>query len=251
MRSNPSLSLRLLTPCLAGALLFGAAPASAQKTLDAYAQPSLKDVSASVDVVSKNDRELGKIGKGYVDAYKLTEQVIQYKEPGRVRFQGKRGLFTIRYITNGGSKLTEVPTLRIRKKADISKEPAKGDSINDLGVLTPSWAARVQDRWLRTETREGKTLQVFEYWYKEDPRYRHTLWIDPETRTIAEHVAHHRNPKRPGFKKRFVYGDVKQVNGVWLPTKVMLYNGENNLAATMRYESIKVNAGLKDSLFSI
>lgn len=245
----------LATKCalpLAGSLLAVGlgSPAWAQKTLDFYVQPTLKDVTASASVVSKNDRELAKIGKGFVEAYKLTSQVVSCKEPNRVRFQGKQGLFTIRYITNGTRKLTEVPTLRIRKVDDISKEPAKGDTIADMGIVTASWADRVESRWLRTEKQEGKTLQVFEFWYKEDPRYRHTLTLDPATRLIVDHVAHHRNTNKPGFKKRFVYAEPKQYNGVWVPTKVSIYNPENKLAATMAYEGIKVNTGLQDSLFN-
>jgi hypothetical protein len=223
--------------------------AHAQKTLDAYAQPALKDLSASVDVLSHNDGELRKIGKGYVDAYKLAKQEVQCREPSQMRFQGKKGLFTIRYITNGARKLTEVPTLRIRKVDDISKEPGKGDSISDLGVITPAWADRVEAKWVRAETKGGANLQVFEFWYKEDPRRRHTISVDPATKTIVEHIDHHRSKKKPGFRKRLVFSQPKQVNGVWLPTRAALYNGENKLSAEVKYESIQVNSGLSEKLF--
>lgn len=226
-----------------------AGPVHAQKSLDDYAQPALKDLSASVDVISHNDRELSKIGKGYVDAYKLAQQEVQCREPSQVRLQGKKGVFTIRYVTNGKRKLTEVPTLRIRKVEDISKEPGKGDSISDLGVITPAWADLVEAKWLRQETKHGKNLQVFEFWYKEDPRRRHTIYLDPATKTIVEHIDHHRSKKKSGFRKRFVFSEPRQLNGVWLPTRVSLYNGENKLSAQVKYESIKINSGLADSLF--
>ena len=244
------LATRSALAALAGALCLGASPAWAQKTLDFYAQPALTDLSTSVSIVSKNDRELEKIGKGYVDAYRLDKQQIWCKEPGRMRFEGKQGVFTIRYVTNGNRRLTEVPTLRVREVDDISKEPGKGDAIVDLGIVTQAWVDRVQDRWLRQETRDGKTYQVFEFWFKEDPRYRHTLWMDPATKTVMEHTAHHRSRRKPGFRKRMVYSDLKQINGVWVPTKVTLYNGENKLAGVTRYDSIKVNTNIPDSLFN-
>jgi outer membrane lipoprotein-sorting protein len=244
-------AVRVLAPAVLAALFLCAArPARAQKALSDYVQANLKDLSASVDVVSKNDAELEKIGKGYVDAYRLGKQEIWSKEPSRMRFQGKQGVFVIRYVTNGGRKLTEVPTLRIHKVEDISTEPGKADSISDLGIVTTAWAERVESRWLRTENRDGKALQVFEVWYKEDPHARHTLWLDPTTKTIVEHIHHYRVRNKPGFRKRLVYSDLKQVNGVWVPTKVSMYNTDDKLAGVLRYDGIKVNTGLADSLFN-
>jgi hypothetical protein len=242
-------TLAPLATCAFAAALALAAPAQAQKSLDDYVQPALKDLSATIDVISHNDRELSKIGKGYVDAYKLAQQEVQCREPLQVRLQGKKGVFTIRYITNGNRRLTEVPTLRIRKVEDISREPSKGDSISDLGVITPSWADQVEAKWVRQETRNGKNLQVFEYWYKQDPRRKHTIFLDPTTKTMVEHIDHHRSKKKTGFRKRLVFSEPRQLNGVWLPTRAALYNGENKLGAQVKYESIKVNTGLSESLF--
>ncbi|MFN3648076.1 MAG: hypothetical protein ACK47B_00740 [Armatimonadota bacterium] len=246
-----TLSPRLVPAALAAACSLAlVAPVFAQKTLDHYIQPSLKDLSASVDVVSKNDRELAKIGKGYVDAYKLSKQEVWAKEPGRVRFQGKQGVFTIRYVTNGNRKLTEVPTLRIKDVDDISQEPSKGDSIVDLGVISTTWANRVVSRWLRTEQRAGKTVQIFQTWYKEDPRRKYTFVLDPATKTVVERIEHHRNKKKEGYRKRLVYSEVKQVDGVSVPTRVELYNGEGKLAGVMKYDAIKINSGLPDTMFT-
>ena len=245
-----------LKPALAVATLLGtfaatiSVPASAQKSLDGYCQPAFKDAAATIDIVSHNNKELGKIGKGYVQAMSLRSQEIWCKEPSRVRFQGKKGLFTIRYVTTGTKKLTEVPTLRIHKVEDISKEPGKGDSISDLGIITQSWADSIEARWLRTDTVDGKQAQVFEYWRKEDPKSKHTISIDPTTHIILENISHHRSKKKVGFKKRLVYSEPKQFNGVWMPTKVTIYNGENKQAAEMRYEKIRINTGLDEKLFS-
>jgi hypothetical protein len=240
-----------LIPAVAGVLLLHAGPAHAQKNLDAFAQPALKDLTAGVRVLSHNSRELRKIGKSFEEGYKLERQEISCKEPGMVRYQGKKGLLTLRYITNGNRRLSEVSTFRIRKNEDISKEPNKGETIADLGVITPAWVDRVESKWLRTEERGGKRVEVFQYWYKEDPRYLHTIVVDPTTKTIIETTAHHRSRKKPGFKKRFVYSEVTRINGVNLPQRVGVYNGENKLAAELRYEGIRVNTGLPDTLFKL
>lgn len=239
----------LTSAAAAGVLLLGR-PVLAQKTLDFYVQPGLKDLTSTVKVISKSDKELEKIGSGYVDVYRMDKRQIMCKEPNRVRLEGKQGVFTIRYVTNGDRKLTEVPTLRIHKVDDISKEPGKGDSIFDLGVITQSWVDGTQSRWLRTETRDNKTLQVFEVWDSADPRSRRTVWFDPSNHTVVERITHHRNKNKSGFRKRLVYSEPKQVNGIWLPTRVQLFNADNKLAADVRYDSIQVNSNLADSLFS-
>lgn len=248
---------RLLSTARIAALTVSAAlgalaalPVQAQKSLADYAQPTLKDLTANVKIVSKNNAELKKIGKGYVDGYSLGSQEFWWQQPDRVRFQGKKGLMTVRRITNGSKQLLEVPPLH-RKVTDLTKKPGKGDSISDIGVIAADWVRDVESRWLRNETRGGKTYPVFEYWEKLDPRYKHELIIDPETKTVIERIDHHRNPKTPGFRKRFVYSEVQDVGGVKLPARVEVYNGENKLAAVMKYEKVKVNTNLSDKMFKI
>jgi hypothetical protein len=221
-----------------------------QKSLEVYVQPTLQDLTATVAVISKNDRELAKIGKGYVDTYRLAKQEIWVKEPGKVAFEGKQGLMTVRRVTNGDRMLLEVALLRVHKVEDISSEPGKGDSVSDLGVVTADWLKRIEARWLRTETRGAQNLQVFEYWYPEDPRAKTTIWMDPTRRTVVERISHHRAVTKPGFKKKFVFSELKQFNGVWLPTRVDLVNSDNKVAASMRYEGIRVNTGVQDKLFT-
>jgi outer membrane lipoprotein-sorting protein len=239
---------------LAGFCAAAALPAGAQKSLEAFAQPNLRDLTASFKVLTHNDRELEKIGKGYTDAYTLDSQQFFFKEPDRVRFQGKRGLVSVLRISNGNRQMQEVGGLAVlknRRMENLDKKPGKADTILDLGVLTPGLIGGMESKWVRTEARDGKKLEVFEFWHKADPRLRQTLWIDPGTKIVVDRIEHHRAASKPGFKKRFVYTEPKQFDGVWLPTRVAVYNGENKLAGTARYDSIKVNTGLPDKLFKL
>ncbi len=99
--------------------------------------------------------------------------------------------------------------------------------------------------------KDGKNLEEFDYWYKGDkePALRNTIWVDPATKTVVEHIMHHHAKKKAGFKKRIVYSLPKQFNGVWMPTHLSLYSPENKLAGELQYESIQVNTSLADSLF--
>lgn len=253
-RHHPALKALFLAaalPLVALAGLSTARPARAQKSIDAFIQKGLKDLTAELEVVSKNDAELRKIGKGYADAYSVQKKNFWYKEPGKVRFEGKKGLITFRMITNGDRKMTQMSFPPIKDVDDLKKDPGKADAISDIGILTPDWLPDHDYVWNRTEKKDGRTLEVFQYWDKRDPRYKHTIWIDPATKTIAEHIAHHRAKRLAGFKKRFVFSKVQQISGVWVPTEVTIYSPSNKAAGTMRYDSIKINTGIPDSLFKI
>lgn len=253
-RHQPALKALFLAsalPLVALAGLSTARPAQAQKSIEAYFQKGLKDLTAELEVVSKNDAELRKIGKGYADAYSVQKKSFWYKEPGKVKFEGKKGLITFRMVTNGDQRMTQISFPPYKKVDDLKKDPGKADSISDIGILTPDWLPDHDYVWARSEKKDGKDLEVFEFWDKRDPRYKHTIWVDPATKTITEHIAHHRAKKLKGFKKRFVFTNVKQISGVWIPTEVTVYSPTNKPAGTMRYDSIKVNTGVPDSLFKI
>lgn len=220
----------------------------AEKPLEEYAQPNLRDLAAKIKILSHDDRVLSKISKDFPRGFTLSSQEIWCKEPGKVRFQGRKGIITVRQITNGTRKLFEAPA--VHKVDDISKEPGKGDSIADLGLITPAWIDTVEYQWLRTETRDGKPMQVYQYWRKEDPRAKHTIVVDPTTKTVVENISHLRSKKKPGFKKKLVYSAPQQINGVWVPTRVTVYNGEDKRGGEMQYESIRINVGLEDKLFN-
>jgi hypothetical protein len=246
-----SLEIKIGLYMLAAGVGLCARPALAQKELSDYAQPALKDLTASVKLLSHNNRELSKMGKGFAELYKLESREIWCKEPSCVRVQGKKGIMTLRSITNGDRRKVEVPTMRIRKVENVKDEPGKADSISDLGVITPAWLRTVQSRWLRTETRDGKPHHVFEFWHPEDSKAKHTIVLDPATKTVVEHIAHHRAQRKKGFKRRVVYSEPKQVNGVWIPTRAAAYSPDNKLAGEVRYDKIQINTGLPDSLFKI
>jgi len=226
-----------------------ALPAHAQQSLGDYVQRELRDLQGTTTVIFKNERELAKLGRDFVEAYNLQEVQFFLKEPGCVRMQGRRGIATVRYITNGDRKLTEVPTLRIRSIKNIAQDPSEGETALDFGVITPSVLARIDGRFLRMEQHLGKNCAVFELWWRAEPRLRQTVWLDPQTRTVVDRIEHHRARRRPGFKKRFVFSEVQRINGVWIPTRVDIYNPENRLAGSSRYSNVRVNSGLDDRLF--
>jgi hypothetical protein len=237
----------------AGAVLLAVSPVDgvrAQEALSKYAQPALRDFSVTGSIVQKNDAELRKIDNSFVQAYRFRESLIQYKEPMKLRIDSKAGLLTVRYVINGNRKSTQVPGLRINKVKDITGRPGEQQSMLDSGILTPGFLADgVASRFVGMQTLDGRKVPVFEFWYTDERNSRHHfVWIDPAKRFVLRHDVHHRSG---GLKMRFVFQQPKQIAGIWVPTRVGLYNAENRLAAITRYDKIKVNTGLSESLFRI
>jgi len=252
----PRLASGLLAAAAVALVASVAPPSAAQATnqLSYYAQTAIKDFSGRTRVISKNDRELKKLGDGFVRAYQTGTQRFFYKEPGKVRLEGKQGLATVRLVTNGDQRIAEYrvpPGLKKTDRSDLKEDPGKGDYCIDFGVITPSFARRVQAKFLRYETRDGKRAAVFTFQHPGDKKADHTVVLDPETRLVLDHISHHRNKKLPGFKSRYVFSLPQKFGSVWLPTRVELRNAENKTAGVSAVEQITVNTGLQEALFAL
>jgi hypothetical protein len=232
------------------AFFFIAGGAGAEVSLKQYTQPALQDFTATAVIAQKNDAELRKIDDSFARAYRFRESLIQYKEPQKLRIDSKAGLLSLRYVINGKRKATQVPGLRINKVKDITGRPGEEQGMLDSGILTPGFVNdAVAFRFLGHQKLDGRTVPAFEFWYTdEDDSRHHFVWIDPAKKIILRRDVHHR---KGGLKMRFLYKEPKQVAGVWVPTRVEVYNAENRLGAVTRYTSVKVNTGLSESLFRI
>jgi hypothetical protein len=227
-----------------------ASSAQAEPSLRDYAQPALRDFQATGTVLAKNDAELKKIDNSLVQGYRFRESLLQYKEPLKLRVDSKAGLLSVRYVINGKRKATQVPGLRINKVKDITGRPGEEQSMLDSGIITPGFLAdAVASRFVGQQKLDGRQVPVFEFWYTDEPHSRHHfVWMDPAKRIILRHDVHHRSG---GLKMRFVHKQPTQVSGVWVPTRLELYNAQGRLAAVTRYAQVKVNTGLSESLFRI
>lgn len=231
---------------LASLILAGGALAA--PSLRSYAQPALKDFSAVGEVVTKNDAELRKIEPSYVQSYRFRESLIQYKEPLKLRMDAKAGFLSIRYVINGRRKLTR--GLGLNKVKDITGRPGEKQTMLESGILTPAFLDdHLASRYVGQKTLDGRKVPVFEFWYTDEPNSRrHVVWMDPEKRIVLRHDINHRSG---GLKMRFMLKQPVKVSGVWVPTRVEVYNAEGRLAAVTRYTKVKVNTGLSESLFRI
>lgn len=230
------------------AAFISAGGARVEETLGDFAQHSLRDFTATVVVVQKNDAELRGLGKNFAQSYRFRETLIRYKEPQQLRVDAKAGLLSLRYVVNGTRKSTQIPGLHINKVKDITGRPGEAQGMLTFGVLTRAFLENaVASRFAGRRELDGRLVPVFEYWYTADKLSRHhLLWIDPEKKIVLRHDVDDGNG-RPWV--RYLLKQPIQVAGVWVPTGVEVYTADGRLAAVTRATSVKVNTGLDGSLF--
>jgi outer membrane lipoprotein-sorting protein len=168
----------------------------------------------------------------------------------KLRVDSKAGLFSVRYVINGKRKSTQVPGLHINKVKDITGKPGMEQSMLDSGIITPGFLAdSVESRFVGYQKLDGRKVPEFEFWYTDEPNSRHHfVWMDPAKRYVLRHDVFNRSG---GLKMRFVFKQPTKAAGVWVPTRVEVYNAELRQAAVTQYTNIRVNTGLSESLFRI
>ena len=75
------------------------------------------------------------------------------------------------------------------------------------------------------------------------------VWIDPKTHVTTQRYNYNRDGK---LVKWFLYKNpVQYAPGIYIPTRVEIYNSQNKLAGATVYQDIRVNQPLSESLFKI
>ncbi len=235
-----------MTSLIAAAVLGQGTP-----TIRSLVQDDLRDLSFTARVASSNQAELRKINPDFANSYRFSSSQVWLKEPFKLRLESTVDDTKIFFILNGSQRTVRVPRAGISQREDLSKAPGKRQTPLDFGLLTPSL---FQDyfvaKFVRTETRgEFQGDHVFDLTYvaRLDDTTRHRVWVDPTTKITA---------KREWYSQLgghlmavFTYDQVREVSGVWIPTRLTVRNADGKVAGATTYAGVKVNSGLADSLF--
>jgi outer membrane lipoprotein-sorting protein len=173
---------------------------------------------------------------------------VYYKEPLKLRLESEVQSQRIIYILNAGQKLVIAPRQRVRE--DVRNSPGKQQTPMDFGFFTPSVARQFDVKFLREERENGMLYLVYELqWNYGDDDARHIVWMDPDKRYSARRVWYSRTGR---YRARFEYQDpVQAAPGIWIPSKVEVYNADQRFGGRTVNTNIRVNQGLDDQLFSV
>jgi hypothetical protein len=232
---------------LLGLLWCSAGFATAQsQDINDYVQTRLLDLRATVRQQTANQRELEKINKDFANSYRIKQMTARYKEPSKMRLESKLGVVNVLYIINGNYK--HVSAGPIKHTDDISNAPGKRQSLMDFGILTPSFMKLINAKFLRYDQEGGVRYPVFELtWANSDDTSKHIVWMDGKTRTVVKRQWYNQQGK---LMATFYYKNpLEAAPGIWVPTRVEVYNAEGKLGGVTTYVDLHVNEGLPDSLF--
>ncbi len=228
---------------------FSAQAQALDTNIKSYICEKLDDFSATMSVVSVNEREMGKISKDALMLYKLGSINMRYKEPNKVRIEGSAQGSKATFILNGSTQWVQINAARIKK--DFGKSPGKRKSLMDVGLVSDYYLTYTNAKFLRDGSVDGTPCAVFELTYKDrDEDSSHAVvYIDPKTKVVRKRESYSQGGK---LQAVYFFKNVQEVKpGIWFPTLIEAQNVDRVVAGSTAYKNIKINTGLDDGIFKL
>ena len=222
---------------------------SIDTNIKSYVCEKLDDFTATISVVSVNEREMGKISKDAVLLYKIGTINMRFKEPNKVRIDGNTQGSKATFIVNGSTQWVQLNSFR--HKSEFGKSPGKRKSLMDVGLISDYYLTYTNAKFLREGTVDGTPCAVFEMSYKDrDEDSSHAVvYIDPKTRVVRKRESYSQDGK---LQAVYFFKNLQEVKpGIWFPTLIEAQNVDRVIAGSTAYKNVKVNTGLDDSIFKL
>lgn len=209
------------------------------------AEAGLRDFRADMVITESNKKNVSDMGEGYGDILKLEKAIIQYKKPHMIRYDGFAKGIKAAYVQNGYEKL--VLAAMIRKKENVKDAPGKRQDTLDLGFLSSRlWVDNTV-----TVVSSSKTSVKLKFDPKSggDDKRHDMVWIDPATLRVQKREKYRGSGE---MRARMVYSDYQALAGkLPIATKCTMYDKDGDLLGTVKYNNVKVNVNIADSVFSM
>ena len=229
--------------------LFAVVLGQTSPTITPYLLHDLQDLSWTARIVRGEQKELQKINSDFGQAYRFESSTVRYKEPLKLRVESKADDTTVVYVINGTMQAFSISSVHLVKTNDLSKAPGRRQTPLDFGLLTPSMFNNFfQAKFVRTDRGSGDVVFDLTYVTSLNDTTRHRVWIDPQKRYIVKREWYNQGDR---MLATFFYENPVKQGPIWTPTRLTVKNVDNVVAGITRYENVKVNAGIADSLFSI
>lgn len=213
-------------------------------------QPALRDASWRARVERSAQRELQKINRDFANSYRFSFTDVQMKEPFMLRLESTVDDQSILYILNGPIRMFRIPRAGINRRENLARAPGKRQTPLDFGLLTPSLFDNFfTARFVRNDRATGNVVFDVTYVPSLGDTTRHRIWVDRTRRIVTKREWYSQNG---GFLvATFYYEEPRSFSGIWIPTRLRVHNADDKFAGSTRYENIRVNTGLSDSIFRV
>ncbi len=236
----------MITTILAALVL--AAPST--DILD-YVPTGFRDAKFSADVSAANFTELKKINEDFTASYRFKNSQVWLKDPFMLKMISTVDDTKITFIVNGGMRYTSIPRSKINLKEDVSKRPGKRQTIFDFGMLAPSlFKGFFIGKFVRMDRATGDIVFDFTYESQLKDTSRHRVWIDTDKKMVTKREWYGQLFNTDGrLMARMIYSNPRQENGIWVNTKVTVFNSDNKQAGIINYSGFDLNSGVSETIF--
>ncbi|MFN8219917.1 MAG: outer membrane lipoprotein-sorting protein [Fimbriimonadales bacterium] len=228
-----------------------AALVNAQKSFDAddIVQKSFKDATFTATILESNQAELKKINRDFAASQRFGTTKAFLKEPNMMKLTSTVDDTDVVMLLVGTKRTYIVPKIKLKKSEDLGNSPGKRQTTLDFGMITPAIFNNLfVAKFLRVDRESGNL--VFDLTYqtpKYDDTSRQRVFVDKDKRYVTRRVWFNQEGQ---LLATFYYSKPKFENGVWFPTYCMVKNAEDKVAGVTEYQSMKINSGLPDSIFT-
>lgn len=212
----------------------------------------IEDLAARVEVTKYVPDALEKVGPDFKRTYALRNLTFQYKQPNKIRMEGKSAVLGSATLIMNGTKLYySVPKLRLKKTEDLERSPSRRQSLLEYGgLLSPETLRFMEAKYVHEEMLDGLPMSIFDLTYKGVESGSHfRVWFDQKTRIARKRVWLDRDNRS---RATFSYEEPKEIgSGIWLPTRIEIKNADGEIGATTSFHDVKLNQGVSESVFAI
>jgi outer membrane lipoprotein-sorting protein len=217
-------------------------------TMTETLNPEQSEAVMEMTIITSGGQERTFVYKSY-SKNKGEKSLMKYLEPGRVKNQ------TVLMLNNADDIWTYFPrTKRVRKLATHAKrQKVQGSdfSYEDLGSSN-GFIDDYNSVLLGEEEKNGELCYKLELIKKEnsDAGYsRLVVWVIKEN-YIPVAIDYYHEKDRELLEKELVLSDVKVVDGIPTPMKMVMYNKLDNTKTSMGFRELTYDVNLPDNLFT-
>jgi hypothetical protein len=220
---------------------------TATPSFDDIIQTKLKDLTLSARVQKVEPGELRSISRDFAEAYRFTSSNVWYRSPGKLRLEGTYKNAKITYIISGAGKWIIIPQVKLKQHFNLETEPGKRQSMLDFGIIDRGVADFMKGEFVRVDRSTGDWVFDLRFQYRDDTT-RHRVWISPTTKAAVRREWYGQDGR---LKATFYYSDIKNYEGVFIPTTIEVRNVAGKTGGVTVYDKVRANTGtVPDSLFS-
>lgn len=234
-----------LTVILSAANAATLSSSALQKKVEA-AEKALTDFSANMQIDSANKKNISGMGAGYSDVVKLEKAEVKYKKPNLIRIDGYAQGIKATYIQNGYSKL--VLASMIRQRQNVKNDPGKRQDSLDMGFVNSQlW----KDNTITVGQIDSKGIAKLTLKPKfggKDKRHDN-VWLDTKNLRLIKREKYLASGE---LRIKTEFKDYKNLTSTLpIATTSSMYDPDGKFLGTASYTNVKVNTGIKSSLFSL